>query len=98
MAELQMLQLPASPLFYASLPALPLPPDDPLLVQWTKDPSPFIGLPPPNMNLTGWRDPFVVERPCEANQNEWVVLMGAGVRQFAGKACHTALAAPQHTA
>jgi len=74
-------------LIYASLP--PLAPlccslvpqvssDDPLLVNWVKDPAPFIGLPPPNMNLTGWRDPFVVERPCETNDWEWIVLMGSG--------------------
>lgn len=69
-------------------PLLPSPPcsplvpqvssDDPLLVNWVKDPAPFIGLPPPNMNLTGWRDPFVVERPCETNDWEWIVLMGSG--------------------
>jgi hypothetical protein len=55
-----------------------VPSDDPLLVHWVKEPSPFIGLPPPNMNLTGWRDPFVVERPCETNDWEWIVLMGSG--------------------
>jgi beta-fructofuranosidase len=53
--------------------------DDSLLIQWVKEPAPFIGLPPPNMNLTGWRDPFVVERPCETNDGEWIVLMGSGV-------------------
>jgi beta-fructofuranosidase len=52
--------------------------DDPLLVDWVKEAAPFIGVPPPNMNLTGWRDPFVVERPCDANDHEWVVLMGSG--------------------
>jgi beta-fructofuranosidase len=52
--------------------------DDPLLVHWVKEAAPFIGVPPPNMNLTGWRDPFVVERPCDANDHEWVVLMGSG--------------------
>jgi hypothetical protein len=55
-----------------------VPSDDPLLVHWVKEPAPFIGLPPPNMNLTGWRDPFVVERPCETNDWEWIVLMGSG--------------------
>lgn len=52
--------------------------DDPHLVHWVKEAAPFIGLPPPGMNLTGWRDPFVVERPCEANGWTWVVLMGSG--------------------
>jgi beta-fructofuranosidase len=54
--------------------------DDALLVDWVKEAAPFIGVPPPNMNLTGWRDPFVVERPCDANDHEWVVLMGSGTR------------------
>eukprot|EP00775_Hariotina_reticulata_P002344 gene2344-2651_t len=72
------------PFIESQLYATPSNQDDPLLVQWTKDPSPFIGLPPPNMNLTGWRDPFVVERPCEANQHEWVVLMGAGIKEVGG--------------
>lgn len=83
------------------------PPDDPLLIHWVKEPSPFIALPPHNdellgpeaggagsssdpqpaaadgsrsepSKLTGWRDPFVVERPCEANNWEWVMLIGSG--------------------
>jgi hypothetical protein len=66
------------------LPLLLLVADDPLLVDWVKEAAPFIGVPPPNMNLTGWRDPFVVERPCDANEHEWVVLMGSGgPRQWA---------------
>jgi hypothetical protein len=58
-----------------------VPTDDPLLIHWVKEPAPFIGLPPPNMNLTGWRDPFVVERPCETNDGEWIVLMGSGAHR-----------------
>lgn len=66
-------------------PSLPSPPlhlscaGDTRLVCWTKQPTPFIGLPPAGMELTGWRDPFVVERPCAANGHEWVMLMGSGV-------------------
>lgn len=52
-----------------------------------KEAAPFIGLPPPNMNLTGWRDPFVVERPCEHNNYEWVVLMGSGGSQDEAALC-----------
>eukprot|EP00878_Enallax_costatus_P014172 GHUV01014823.1.p1 GENE.GHUV01014823.1~~GHUV01014823.1.p1 ORF type:complete len:264 (+),score=34.54 GHUV01014823.1:871-1662(+) len=66
------------PFIESQLYATPLEKEDALLVHWVKEPKPFIALPPPSMNLTGWRDPFVVERPCDANGHEWVVLMGSG--------------------
>ncbi|KAF6258531.1 hypothetical protein COO60DRAFT_1107801 [Scenedesmus sp. NREL 46B-D3] len=72
------------PFIESQLYALPADPDDPLLVDWVKEEAPFIGVPPPNMNLTGWRDPFVVERPCSANNYEWVVLMGSGIKEVGG--------------
>lgn len=33
--------------------------DDELLVRWRKLPQAAVPLPPPGLNLTGWRDPFV---------------------------------------
>ncbi|WIA41557.1 hypothetical protein OEZ86_008923 [Tetradesmus obliquus] len=72
------------PFIESQLYASPADPDDPLLVSWVKEAAPFIGVPPPNMNLTGWRDPFVVERPCGANDHEWVVLMGSGIKEVGG--------------
>ena len=35
---------------------------DPLLSTWTKSEAPFLSLPPPHMNLTAWRDPYVLGR------------------------------------
>jgi hypothetical protein len=64
----------------------PLCPDDPHLIHWRKDPVPFLPLPPASMDLTGWRDPFVVERPCATNNHEWVVLIGSGIKNVGGTA------------
>lgn len=37
--------------------------------------------------LTGWRDPFVLERPCSASGNPWwYVMVGAGVKGTCGTA------------
>lgn len=36
-----------------------LPADDELLIRWRKLPQPAVPLPPPGLQLTGWRDPFV---------------------------------------
>jgi beta-fructofuranosidase len=60
--------------------------DDTLLMSWRKDTTPFLALPPPAMDLTGWRDPFVVEKPCAANQHTWVVLIGSGIKNVGGTA------------
>ncbi len=38
------------------------------------------------MNLTGWRDPFVLERPSPSNNHEWVVLIGSGIKDMGGTA------------
>ncbi len=40
---------------------------DPKLTYWTKEETPFLSLPPPAMNLTAWRDPFVIGRPDPSN-------------------------------
>ena len=63
----------------------PLHEDDADLVAWAKDPTPFLDLPPPDMELTGWRDPFVVERPSPENGGEWVVLIGSGLKGQGGE-------------
>ncbi|KAF8056752.1 BFRUCT3 [Scenedesmus sp. PABB004] len=72
------------PFIESQLFAVPSDPDDPHLAGWVKGGGPLLGLPPPGMNLTGWRDPYVVERPCEANGHEWVVLMGSGIKDVGG--------------
>lgn len=33
--------------------------DDEMLENWKKHPIPILHRPPPNLNLTGWRDPFI---------------------------------------
>jgi sucrose-6-phosphate hydrolase SacC (GH32 family) len=38
--------------------AVPADPNDDLLVEWKKVQTPFLPLPPKEMDLTGWRDPF----------------------------------------
>ncbi len=46
---------------------------DPKLTYWTKEEVPFLALPPPNMQLTAWRDPFVIGRPGQDGQDCWWV-------------------------
>ncbi|KXZ49899.1 hypothetical protein GPECTOR_19g350 [Gonium pectorale] len=61
-------------------------PDDPKLLHWTKEDVPFLSLPPPNMELTAWRDPFVIGRPGKDGQDCWTVMIGAGVKERGGTA------------
>ncbi|KAG2446052.1 hypothetical protein HXX76_000654 [Chlamydomonas incerta] len=61
-------------------------PADPKLTYWTKEEIPFLALPPPNMQLTAWRDPFVIGRPGQDGQAGWTVMIGAGVRDRGGTA------------
>jgi len=74
------------PFVESQLTAEPADPSDPELKRWHKHAAPFLPLPPPDANLTGWRDPFVVERPSAGNGGEWVVLIGAGVKGLGGTA------------
>jgi hypothetical protein len=60
--------------------------DDPELKEWVKLPGPFLPQPAAALQLTGWRDPFILERPCGSSPC-WYVMVGAGVK---GK-CGTAL-------
>ncbi|KAG2452610.1 hypothetical protein HYH02_002847 [Chlamydomonas schloesseri] len=61
-------------------------PADPKLTYWTKEEVPFLALPPPNMQLTAWRDPFVIGRPGQDGQGCWTIMIGAGVRDRGGTA------------
>ncbi|GLC44183.1 hypothetical protein PLESTB_000899400 [Pleodorina starrii] len=61
-------------------------PADPKLTYWTKEEVPFLSLPPPNMNLTAWRDPYVIGRPGQDGQDCWTVMVGAGVKENGGTA------------
>eukprot|EP00198_Chlamydomonas_reinhardtii_P001575 XP_001690911.1 glycoside-hydrolase-like protein [Chlamydomonas reinhardtii] len=61
-------------------------PADPKLTYWTKEEVPFLALPPPNMQLTAWRDPFVIGQPGQDGQDCWTIMIGAGVRDRGGTA------------
>lgn len=56
------------PFIEAQLRAMPVLDEDGDLVSWTKDPTPAVLHCPPGMKLTGWRDPFVIERPSSLLQ------------------------------
>ena len=53
--------------------------DDPKLVRWTKLPEPIIPLPPPGMQITGFRDPSAWK------QGDWYYMtVGAGEAKLGG--------------
>ena len=54
---------------------------DPELRHWRKAKSPVLALPPSN-NLTGFRDPFVLQRG--GHGKEWIILVGSGIRDVGG--------------
>eukprot|EP00775_Hariotina_reticulata_P013159 gene13159-13289_t len=60
-------------------------PDDPNLERWLKLPGSFLPSPSPDLNLTGWRDPFVLQQPGP-DSDWWYVMVGAGVRDSCGTA------------
>lgn len=57
--------------------------EDPKLIAWSKTETPFLPLPPPGLPLTGWRDPFVIQRG-NGRDKEWIILMGAGLQNEGG--------------
>ena len=72
-------------------PLLPPPPDDELLVRWRKVEAPFLHLPPADLQLTGWRDPFVFTANTAAAPSErwwwgWWGVQGRGGVDWAGAA------------
>lgn len=58
---------------------------DPELKEWVKLPGQFLPQPPADMALSGWRDPFILERPS-ASSPWWYVMVGAGVKETCGTA------------
>jgi hypothetical protein len=61
--------------------------DDPDLVEWVKDPSPWVTSPPPGFKVNCFRDPFVLEKPCEANGYIWRVMIGSAIELQPGDKC-----------
>ncbi|GAX79668.1 hypothetical protein CEUSTIGMA_g7109.t1 [Chlamydomonas eustigma] len=56
---------------------------DPLLKVWCKSHVPLIPLPPPHLNLTGWRDPFIAATPSSTANKRYIMLLGGGIKQAA---------------
>ncbi|KXZ49898.1 hypothetical protein GPECTOR_19g349 [Gonium pectorale] len=62
----------------------PVNPEDPKLTYWTKIEFPWLSLPPPSMNLAGWRDPYVISRPGKDGEDHWSLVIGSGVKEEGG--------------
>lgn len=59
--------------------------DDANLIQWQKSSKPLVELPPVGLGeLAGWRDPFIVSRPGQMGCDEWVMLVGSGIKEVGG--------------
>lgn len=68
--------------------AVPEDPKDELLVKWKKMEVPFLSLPPSELRLTGWRDPFYLA-PLPVNdgwRREHRILIGSGIKGQGGTA------------
>ena len=58
---------------------------DPTLAMWSKREEPVLPMPPPDMPLVGWRDPFIFEiKGKQGNGQEWGMLMGSGLKGQGG--------------
>lgn len=56
-----------------------------MLANWVKAEEPFLPYPPADMQLVGWRDPFIFEFMTKAGQHkEWGMLMGSGIKGKGG--------------
>ncbi len=56
--------------------------EDQKLVSWQKAEEPVIALPPADMPLVGWRDPFIFE--VGTDTRPWGMLMGSGLKGQGG--------------
>eukprot|EP00891_Asterochloris_glomerata_P002385 jgi/Astpho2/2385/gw1.00044.86.1_t len=54
------------------------------LMAWIKQEQPFLGLPPADMPLVGWRDPFIFEFKGQDGFQEWGMLLGSGIKGQGG--------------
>ena len=55
---------------------------DKKLIKWDKREKPIIPHPPENMKLTGFRDPYIIQRGN--GQNKWKMLLGSGIEGQGG--------------
>jgi beta-fructofuranosidase len=58
--------------------------DDPKLTHWVKSEVPWLALPPPSMDLGGWRDPYIIGRPGQDGQDLWTLIIGSGINADGG--------------
>lgn len=58
--------------------AVPEDPADELLLRWRKVDRPFLRLPPADMQLTGWRDPFIFDANTAMPPGVWGPRVGQG--------------------
>lgn len=58
--------------------------DDDSLETWVKQKEPMIAVPPPDMKLVGWRDPYIFETINEQGKKEWGMLLGSGIKGQGG--------------
>ncbi|KAL3140314.1 hypothetical protein ABBQ38_004579 [Trebouxia sp. C0009 RCD-2024] len=62
-----------------------VPEGDPTLAMWSKREEPVLPMPPPDMPLVGWRDPYIFEiKGKQGNGREWGMLMGSGLKGQGG--------------
>ena len=52
------------------------------LIRWHKQEQPIIPHPPENMKLTGFRDPYIIQKG--SGQQKWKLLLGSGVESQGG--------------
>lgn len=52
------------------------------LIRWTKNKEPAIALPPQGMALTGFRDPYIIQKGGQGQK--WKLILGSGVKEQGG--------------
>jgi len=70
------------PFIEVQLAAFPANPNDELMIKWDKHPHPVLHRPPPNLGLTGWRDPYIFRR--KNAEEGWLMLVGSGIKGVGG--------------
>jgi beta-fructofuranosidase len=59
-------------------------PEPALLAALEQVEYPWLALPPPDMGLGGWRDPYIICRPGQGGHDQWSLLIGSGIKDNGG--------------
>lgn len=51
---------------------------------WVKEDVPFLALPPSDIPLGGWRDPYIIGRPGQGGNTRWRMIIGSGLKNKGG--------------